>query len=54
MCPTNDSIEGAARFLLLCPSFYVQRRDIHARVTDLLLPFGEIENLSKDLPDRSG
>ena len=51
MCHTNGGIKEAAHFLLLCQPFYVQHRDLHARVTDLLLPFGEIENLSKDLPD---
>ena len=33
MCPTNDSIEDMEHFLLLCPSFDVQRRHLLARNT---------------------
>ena len=28
MCPYNDSIESTEHFLLLCPSFEVQRRNL--------------------------
>ena len=47
ICPTNNGIEGTEQFLLLCPSFHVQQRDL-ARVTDLLRQFIEITNLSSD------
>ena len=39
MCPTND-IEDTEHFLLLCPSFAAQRRDLLAGVFALLRPFG--------------
>ena len=34
MCPTNDGIEDTEHFLLLCPSFDIQRRDLLAGVLD--------------------
>ena len=40
MCPSNDGIEDAEHFLLLCPSFDAQRRDLLAGVYDVLRPFG--------------
>ena len=48
MCPTNDGIEDAEHFLLLCPSFDVQRRDLLAEIAELLRPFVQITNLSND------
>ena len=45
MCPSNDGIEDAEHFLLLCPSFDAQRRDLLAGVYDVLRPFGH-SNLS--------
>ena len=39
MCPSNDGIEDAEHFLLLCPSFDVQRRDLLAGFSDVLRPF---------------
>ena len=45
MCPSNDGIEDAQHFLLLCPSFDAQRRDLLAGVSDVLRPFGH-SNLS--------
>ena len=30
MCPTNDGIENTEHFLLLCPSFEIQRRNLLA------------------------
>ena len=45
MCPSNDGIEDAEHFLLLCPSFDVQRRDLLAGISDVLRPFGH-SNLS--------
>ena len=49
MCPTNDGTEDNEHFLLLCPSFDMQRQYLLARVTDLLRPFVEITDLPSDL-----
>ena len=49
MCPTNVGIEDTENFLMLCPSFDMQRQDLLARVTDLLRPFVEITNLPSNL-----
>ena len=46
LCPTNDGIEDTEHFLLLCPSFDVQRRDLLAEISQLLQPFVQINNLS--------
>ena len=46
MCPTNDGIEDTEHFLLLCPSFDVQRRDLFADVSQLVRPFVQINNIS--------
>ena len=43
MCPSNDGIESTEHFLLLCPSFEVQRRNLLAGVFALLRPFGYID-----------
>ena len=40
MCPSNDGIEDAEHFLLLCPSFDAQRRDLLAGVFDVLRLYG--------------
>ena len=48
MCPTNDGIEDTEHFLLLCPSFDAQRRDLLAGVFDLVRPFG-YNNLSNEV-----
>ena len=45
MCPTNDGIEDTEHFLLLCPSFDIQRRDLLAGVSVALRPFVEINSL---------
>ena len=45
MCPTNDGIEDTEHFLLLCPSFDVQRRHLLAGVSVLLQKFVEINSL---------
>ena len=45
MCPSNDGIEDTEHFLLLCPSFDLQRRDLLAGVSAILRPFGH-NNLS--------
>ena len=49
MCPWNDDIEDAEHFLLLCPSFDAQQRDLLAGVSDVLRPFGH-SNLSNKVP----
>ena len=48
LCPTNDGVEDAGHFLLLCPSFDDQRRDILARIEELLRLFVQIANHSND------
>ena len=48
MCPTNDGIEDTEHFLLLCPSFDMQRRDLLAGVLAILRPFGH-NNLSNEV-----
>ena len=40
MCPTNDGVEDTEHFLLLCPSFVVQRQNLLAEILPLLRPFG--------------
>ena len=40
MCLSNDGIEDMEHFLLLCPSFDTQRRDLLAGVLALVRPFG--------------
>ena len=49
MCPTNDGIEDAEQFLLLCPSFIIQRRDLLAGVSVVLQPFFQINTLSNNV-----
>ena len=48
MCPTSDGIEDTGHFLLLCPSFDLQRRDLLAGIVELLRPFVQITNLLND------
>jgi hypothetical protein len=48
MCPTNDGIEDTEHFLLLCPSFDIQRRDLLAGLSELLRPFVQIDSLSNN------
>ena len=43
MCPSNDGIETTEHFLLLCPSFEAERRNLLARVFELLRPYGYID-----------
>ena len=49
MCPTNDGIEDTEHFLLHCPSFNIQRRDLLAGVPVVLQPFVQINTLSKNV-----
>ena len=48
MCPTSDGIEDTEHFLLLCPSFDVQRQDLLAGIAELLRPVVQIADLSND------
>ena len=48
MCPTSDGVEDTEHFLLLCPSFDDQRRDLLAGIEELLRPFVQITNLSNN------
>ena len=48
MCPTDNGVEDTDHFLLLCPSFDVQRQDLLASIVELLRPFELITNLSND------
>ena len=45
MCPTNDGIEDMEHFLLHCPSFNIQQRDLLAGVSVVLQPFVQINTL---------
>ena len=49
MCPTSDGVEDTEHFLLLCPSFDVQRQDLLAEIVELLRPFIQITDLSNDV-----
>ena len=49
MCPTSDGVEDTEHFLLLCPSFDVQRQDLLAGIVELLRPFLQITDLSNDV-----
>ena len=44
----RKGIEDTEHFLLLCPSFDLQRRDLLAGIVELLRPFVQITNLSND------
>ena len=48
MCPTSDDVEDTEHFLLLCPSFDDQRRDLLTGIEQLLRPFVQIANLSNN------
>ena len=48
MCPTNDGVEDTEHFLLLCPSFAVQRQNLLAEILPLLRPLG-YANLSNEV-----
>ena len=49
MCSTSDGIEDTEHFLLLCPSFDVQRQDLVAGIVELLRPFLQITDLLNDV-----
>ena len=48
MCPSNDGIEDTEQFLLLCPSFGVQRTDLLTGIYTLVRPYG-FANLANDV-----
>ena len=48
MCPTSDGIEDTEHFLLLCPTFDAQRRDLFAGIVELIRPFRQITDLSNN------
>ena len=48
MCPSNDGIQSTEDFLMLCPSFEAQCRNLLAGDFALLRPFGYI-NLSNEV-----
>ena len=48
MCPTNYGFEKMEHFLLLCPSFDIQRRDLLAGVAELSRPLAKIDSLSRN------
>ena len=48
ICPTSDGIEDTEHFLLLCPSFNIQRQDLLAGIVELLRSFVLITDLSND------
>ena len=48
MCPTNDGVEDMEHFLLLCPSFNIQRREFLAGVSVAVRPFVEINSLANN------
>ena len=45
MCPMNDGIENTEHFLLLCPAFEIQRRNLLAGIR----PFVQINSLSNNI-----
>ena len=49
MCPTNDGIEDVEHFLLHCPSFDIQRRDLLAGVSEILQSFFQINDLPNNV-----
>ena len=49
LCPTNDGVEDAEHFFLLCPSYYNYRRDLLARISVVLRPFIQVSTLSNKL-----
>ena len=51
MCPRNDGVEDTEHFLLHCPSFDGERRDLLAGVFSLLRPCGYIDPSNKFLAE---
>ena len=40
VCPNNDRIETTEHFLLLCPAFEIERRNLLARIFELVQSLG--------------
>ena len=51
MCPTTDGVEDTEHFLLHCPSFDKERRDLLAGVFSILRPYGYIDSSNKFLTE---
>ena len=49
MCPTNDGIEETEHFLLYCPSFNIQQRDLLTGVSVVLQSFVQINTVSNNV-----
>ena len=47
--PTNDGIEDMEHFLLLCPSFDIQRQALLVSISVVLRPFAQIICLSHSI-----
>ena len=48
MCAASDEMDDTEQFVLICPSFCVQRQDFLAGTVELLRPFAQIADLSND------
>ena len=48
MCPTSNGVDDTEHFLLLCPSFDDQQRNLLAGIEQLLRLFVQITNLSNN------
>ena len=49
LCPTNDGIEDTEHFLLLCPAFDTEQRDLLPGVSELVRPLAQINSLSRNV-----
>ena len=49
LCPTNYGVEDAEHFFLLCLSYYNYRRDLLARISEVLRPFVQVSTFSNKL-----
>ena len=49
LCPTNDGVEDAAHFCLLCHSYYNYQRDLLTRISVVLRPFVQVITFSNKL-----
>ena len=48
MCLTSHGIEDTEHFLILCPSFVAQHRDLLARTVELSRPSVQVTDFSND------
>ena len=49
MCPRNDGVEDVEHYLLLLPSFEIQRRDFLVGTSALLRSFVQIDTLPNNV-----